>query len=31
VVIFIGSISSFWPAYRSSTMNPYDAKRSEAP
>jgi putative ABC transport system permease protein len=30
VVIFIGSISSFWPAYRSSTMNPYDAIRSEA-
>ncbi len=29
VVISIGSISSFWPAYRSSTMNPYDAIRSE--
>ncbi len=30
VVILIGSISSLWPAYRSSTMNPYDAIRSEA-
>ena len=29
VVISIGSISSLWPAYRSSTMNPYDAIRSE--
>jgi putative ABC transport system permease protein len=29
VVIFIGSISSLWPAYRSSAMNPYDAIRSE--
>jgi putative ABC transport system permease protein len=28
-VIAIGSISSLWPAYRSSTMNPYDAIRSE--
>jgi putative ABC transport system permease protein len=29
VVIGIGGISSLWPAYRSSTMNPYDAIRSE--
>ena len=29
VVTAIGSISSLWPAYRSSTMNPYDAIRSE--
>jgi putative ABC transport system permease protein len=29
VVISIGSISSLWPAYRSSTMNPYDAIRLE--
>lgn len=29
VVISIGSISSLWPEYRSSTMNPYDAIRSE--
>ena len=29
VVIFIGSISSLWPAYRSSAMNPYEAIRSE--
>ena len=29
VVILIGSISSLWPAYRSSTMNPYEAIRSE--
>jgi putative ABC transport system permease protein len=28
-VIAIGSVSSLWPAYRSSTMNPYDAIRSE--
>jgi putative ABC transport system permease protein len=28
-VIAIGSISSLWPAYRSSTMNSYDAIRSE--
>jgi len=28
-VIAIGSISSLWPAYRSSTMNPYDAIRQE--
>jgi len=28
-VIAIGSISSLWPAYRSSTMNPYDAIRSK--
>jgi ABC-type lipoprotein release transport system permease subunit len=28
-VILIGSISSLWPAYRSSTMNPYDAIRHE--
>jgi putative ABC transport system permease protein len=27
VVIIIGSISSLWPAYQSSTMNPYDAIR----
>ncbi len=29
VVISIGSISSLWPAFRSSTMNPYDAIRRE--
>ena len=29
VVILMGSISSLWPAYRSSTMNPYEAIRSE--
>jgi oxalate decarboxylase/phosphoglucose isomerase-like protein (cupin superfamily) len=29
VVIAIGSLSSLWPAYRSSTMNPYDAIRNE--
>jgi putative ABC transport system permease protein len=29
VVITIGSISSLWPAYQSSRMNPYDAIRSE--
>ncbi len=29
VVIAIGSISSLWPAYRSSIMNPYDAIRNE--
>jgi putative ABC transport system permease protein len=29
VVIIIGGISSLWPAYRSSTMSPYDAIRSE--
>jgi putative ABC transport system permease protein len=29
VVILIGSISSLWPAYHSSTMNPYEAIRSE--
>ncbi|MDD1695741.1 MAG: FtsX-like permease family protein [Methanoregula sp.] len=29
VVIAIGSISSLWPAYQSSRMNPYDAIRSE--
>jgi putative ABC transport system permease protein len=29
VVIIIGSISSLWPAYRSSTMNPYDAIRQD--
>jgi putative ABC transport system permease protein len=29
VVITLGSISSLWPAYRSSTMNPYDAIRGE--
>jgi putative ABC transport system permease protein len=29
VVIFIGSISSLWPAYQSSRMNPYDAIRKE--
>jgi putative ABC transport system permease protein len=28
VVIAIGSITSLWPAYRSSMMNPYDAIRS---
>jgi putative ABC transport system permease protein len=28
-VIAIGSIASLWPAYRSSTMNPYDAIRCE--
>jgi putative ABC transport system permease protein len=29
VVIGIGGVSSLWPAYRSSTMNPYEAIRSE--
>ena len=29
VVIAIGSISSLWPAYQSSRMNPYDAIRSD--
>jgi putative ABC transport system permease protein len=29
VVIAIGSISSLWPAYQSSRMNPYDAIRKE--
>jgi len=29
VVIAIGTLSSLWPAYRSSTMNPYDAIRNE--
>jgi putative ABC transport system permease protein len=29
VVITLGSISSLWPAYKSSTMNPYDAIRQE--
>jgi ABC-type antimicrobial peptide transport system permease subunit len=29
VVIAIGSISSLWPAYQSSRMNPYDAIRGE--
>jgi putative ABC transport system permease protein len=29
VVIIIGSISSLWPAYQSSRMNPYDAIRNE--
>jgi putative ABC transport system permease protein len=29
VVITIGSISSLWPAYQSSRMNPYDAIRSD--
>jgi len=29
VVITIGSISSLWPAYQSSMMNPYDAIRRE--
>jgi putative ABC transport system permease protein len=29
VVISIGSVSSLWPAYRSSMMNPYDAIRCE--
>ncbi|WP_292345984.1 MULTISPECIES: ABC transporter permease [unclassified Methanoregula] len=29
IVIFIGSISSLWPAYRGSLMNPYEAIRSE--
>jgi len=29
VIITIGSISSLWPAYQSSRMNPYDAIRSE--
>jgi putative ABC transport system permease protein len=28
-VIAIGSVSSLWPAYRSSMMNPYEAIRSE--
>jgi putative ABC transport system permease protein len=27
IVLTIGSIASFWPAYRSSIMNPYDAIR----
>ena len=31
VVISIGSVSSLWPAYRSSMMNPYDAIRNEGP
>jgi putative ABC transport system permease protein len=31
VVILIGSLASLWPAYRSSTMNPYDAIRSGGP
>jgi ABC-type antimicrobial peptide transport system permease subunit len=30
VVISIGSISSLWPAFRSSTMNPYDTIRLPA-
>jgi putative ABC transport system permease protein len=30
-VIVIGSISSLWPAYQSSRMNPYEAIRSEGP
>jgi len=29
VVIAIGSIASLWPAYRSSTINPYDAIRRQ--
>jgi ABC-type antimicrobial peptide transport system permease subunit len=29
VVIVIGSVSSLWPAYQSSRMNPYDAIRSD--
>ena len=29
VVIAIGSIASLWPAYRSSTLNPYDAIRRD--
>jgi ABC-type antimicrobial peptide transport system permease subunit len=29
IVIAIGSISSLWPAYQSSKMNPYDAIRSD--
>jgi putative ABC transport system permease protein len=29
VVIVIGSVASIWPAYRSSTMNPYNAIRLE--
>ncbi len=29
VVMVIGSISALWPAYRCSTMNPYDAIRRE--
>jgi putative ABC transport system permease protein len=29
VIITLGSISSLWPAYRSSKMNPYDAIRKE--
>ena len=29
VVITLGSISSLWPAYQSSTMNPYEAIRNE--
>jgi putative ABC transport system permease protein len=29
VIITLGSISSLWPGYRSSMMNPYDAIRNE--
>jgi putative ABC transport system permease protein len=29
VVIVVGSIAAFWPAYQSSTMTPYDAIRCE--
>jgi putative ABC transport system permease protein len=29
VVVVIGSLASLWPAYKISTMNPYDAIRSE--
>jgi putative ABC transport system permease protein len=29
VVVTLGSLSSLWPAYRSGTMNPYDAIRGE--
>jgi putative ABC transport system permease protein len=29
VVIIVGSIAAFWPAYQSSTMTPYDAIRRE--
>lgn len=29
IVIIIGSFSALWPAYRISTMNPYDAVRGE--
>jgi ABC-type antimicrobial peptide transport system permease subunit len=29
VVITLGSLSSLWPAYQSSMMNPYDAIRRE--